>query len=279
MKKFLCMAIILSILALCGCAKTSEYSVLVYDFSDSPGGPETHQEYGVWFQDRKKDLSRPEKLSIQINDEEVVGEYEDSGIATYDYYPTHRYKLENGDNFDVDSEQRLTSYYWRKADKDESGVMISEEESIAIAREFLSKIIDIKDYVIEIEYLEYWHMYEVTFTKYVDSYRTADEAVVSVLENGKLFDYSSTMLGRIPTDAKPDFDMAAVTEQVTARLDEMYAKAKTIYDKVEYSDYQYILTMVNETDFALVCTVQIECIDYIAQYEQVISGVVQFVIQ
>ncbi len=279
MKKFLCMAIILSILALCGCAKTSEYSVLVYDFSDSPGGPETHQEYGVWFQDRKKDFSRPEKLSIQINGEEVVGEYEDSGIVPYNYYPTHRYNIDKDDRFEVDSEQRLISYYWGKADEDESGVMISEEESIAIAKEFLSKIIDIKDYVVEASYSESWGFYDVTFTKYVGSYRTADKASFWVTKNGKLHNFRSTMLGRIPTDAKPDFDMAAVTEQVTARLDEMYAKAKTIYDKVEYSDYQYILTMVNETDFALVCTVQIECIDYIAQYEQVIPGLVQFVIQ
>ena len=87
------------------------------------------------------------------------------------------------------------------------------------------------------------------------------------------------MLGEIPKNAVTGFDINIIETQVISKLDKEYSEAKKIYDSVSYDNIEYILTLNEENEYALVCSVDVSCKKILGDYETVLSERIQLLIQ
>ena len=72
-----------------------------------------------------------------------------------------------------------------------------------------------------------------------------------VEEDGYIYSFSSTMLGRIPANARTSFNRKNVEKNIIAKLDEEYSKGP--YDEVTYENFNYELTIDENGKYALIC--------------------------
>lgn len=256
--------------------ETPVYNILIASYSDGVEDLGLRREFELWANTNEEiQESRKGELTTKIDKEEFCGEYEYSRIRTYDYFKTHAYDGEDF-TFYVDDDQKLTGFVKRNIG--EIGAVLSEEECVQIAKDFIGGLTNVEDYEVAVTYLESVQRYEVDFRKYVGEYATADSAWVTVNIDGSIKTFSSTMLGKIPVDAQFDFDLEAAEAQVTARLDELFEAKQENYDSIEYS-FEFIVTMVSETEYALICNADIDCITYMGEYIEHAGGVITFALQ
>jgi len=172
-----------------GCSSNA-YSVKICGYSDSVPEIKTDLEYSKWTQGSYEDKNQPVSVELKIRNENILGQYTDSRILTYNYYPTHTYKINYNNYFSIDPDKKLTSYFWGQSETSVPSDDLSENDYIKIAQDFLSQIIDLQDYRISIKYIENYELYRIYFTKYIGELKTADEATVEVDRAGNLYSYS-----------------------------------------------------------------------------------------
>lgn len=258
MKKTIFVCFILMCLISTGCSiqNKDEYTARVYAYSDSVSSAKHIIEYE--FVDEKyenADISK--EVTVKVKDKLIKGKYLKTEYFDFNYYPTYEYVDDNGNLFCIDPEGKLTYYFW--GNPEETGIELSKEECISVVDEFVSDIIDVSKYQLKVDVKE--NKYEVTYTKFVDNTETTESICVVVLFTGNLYSYSSFMLGKIPEDATNDFDMDKVKESVTNRLDIMFEDAKHRYDEVKYTEVATQYTILKDGQEALICTVDVECIN------------------
>lgn len=273
MKKssYIILSLLLLITLFTGCAKSDGLSIKVCGYSDSlPENP--HKlEYREWSKDTFTDSKANKSVALSFGSLEAAGEYVKTDIKLSEFYKTHEYKDANNRYFSLTEDGKLCSYFFGKGAEEENVRVYTESECIDIARAFVANITDISEYTVTAAFDEGQKMYTVSFTKYADGFECADRADVSVEETGHIYSFSSTMFGRIPADAKTDFDREAVQAQVIAKLDTEYSKAKQVYDEVSYKNFDYELTVDEDGEYALVCSADVVCVDHGGGYDEVIS--------
>ena len=282
MKKLSCLmiAVLLLMILFSGCMKKDEFSVKICGYSDSiPENP--HKlEYKDWSQEAFVDSKAEKNVAFSVGDFEVSGNYVRTEKRFSEFYETHEYKDENNCYFMLTDDGKLSSYFFGSSSSDQENQQIyTESECIDIASAFISNITDISQYTVTASLDEERRIYTVSFVKYADGFQCSDRADIRIEETGHIYSFSSTMLGRIPTEAESGFDLEAVQNQVTSKLDAEYAKAKRAYDSVSYGNFNYELTIDGDGEYALICWVDVHCIHSYNDGDAIFSERILFLIQ
>lgn len=240
-----------------------KYTIQLCGFSDSIPEAVNQLEYDKWSYDYTDD-SVEQNITVSLNGRTDEAEYYYSIYRDYDYYPTHIYRTENFSLYTFTDDGELNGFlcFCDQENVKDTDKIYTEEECRDIATTFLSRYVDVKDYTVKTKYYAKDRSYSFYFEKFVDGIESAEEVEIRIAENGHIHFMGAFMLDKIPTDAQVDFDFEEIEGQITARLDETYAEAKEIYDRVEYDFERYVLTMDENGDYMLVCEVVVDCYTY-----------------
>lgn len=271
--KMICLLV--SVLLLTGCGTTASdpaqghdatpesgtYSVLLFGLSDSIPGTSHEVEYTYWSTPVETD-DAPETMSMTIKGDRRSGELYAANISSPNNYVEYCYYDADKGSFGMNEFGELTFCFWEQQD-DPAGSLeeLSQDACLQIAKEFLSDFVDVDGYQLEVEHLEESEEYLFHFTKYIGGYKTADTATVGVFENGGLDHFRSYMFDKIPASTSVDFDYSKATEAVYEKLDLLYADVKDRYEKIEYELYPFVVTLLEDGEAALVCTVDVTCVE------------------
>lgn len=277
MKRTLSFFLILSnMLLMAGCSKMKEfnYDIQVCGYSDSVSEADYTLDFSRWYEEpsEKKSL-KGKTFEWEKSDISLKGTYTTSETRKNEYYLTHSYTGEDGRNFQIDEKGNVV-FFSRQIEKVDSSTTLSESECVAIASEFFSQMVEhAEDYTIKKQYMNNSGRYVVVFTKYVDSWETADEAVIRVEPTtGEIISYRATMIEQMDVNAKVNLNKDKLDAIVTEKLDNIFEKAKEKYDAVNYGEYSYVLTLNSEKEYAVVCTVAVKCFQYLENGESMSLG-------
>ncbi len=264
MKKFILFILSISLIlgALPSCSlQENTYIIRQCGYSDSIKDANNKLEYAFWRTGALEDENFDEEITVEFNGESFNGVYTQSYTNIYEYYPTRQYRSENA-RMEINSFGEITGYSLTvNNEMQHNSTNLTEQDCIDIAKELLENRIDTEDYVIDIEFYELADLYIVTFTKYVDGFRTADRASVALWPDGEFAWFQSTMLGKISGENVPNFDVEKIYASIEDKLDVIYADSKGYYDEITYKNEEgdLVLTMLSETEYALVFGVSIDC--------------------
>lgn len=277
---YIIFSLLILVTLLFGCTQSEKLSIRICGYSDSiPGNP--HKlEYKPWSKGAFIDSDAEKKVTIAVGNIHTTGDYVKTEHRFSEFYNTHTYKDDKDCFFSITDDGKLCNYFFDDSTSNESDTRTyTESECLDIARAFLSKITNISKYTVTTTFNEERKMYTISFNQYVNGFRCSDQAEIVVKETGNIYSFSSTMLGRIPVDAVTNFNREAIQTQIIAKLDKEYAKAKAVYDTVSYDDFSYELTIDERGQYALICTVDVRCIDSHDGYNAIMSERIRLLIQ
>lgn len=288
MKKISCiiLSLMLLVTVFMGCEKRDEQpegnmlTIRICGYSDSiPENP--HElEFQDWSGDRFVDSKVKKEVTVTVDDAAVTGSYVESDKNFSEFYVTHSYTDEKNRHFSLTDDGKLSHYFFgNNPSKAENEPVYTEQQCIDIASDFIADITDVSQYTVTAEFDQDRGMYTVSFVKYADGFRCSDCADIMIEETGYIYSFSSTMLGRVPSDATTSFDRDDVQSQIISKLDQEYSKAKQSYDKVSYESFDYALTVDDNGEYALVCAVDVNCTRSYDSYEFVVAERILLLIQ
>ena len=263
-----------------GCTKKDELSIRICGYSDSIPENSHKLEYQEWSEEAFVDSKAEKNISLSVGNIEVAGEYVETEIRFSEFYKTHKYRDENNRFFSVTDDGKLCAYFFgNRSSEDDNERTYTESECIDIARKFLSNITDVSEYTVTTVFDEDRRLYTVSFVKYADGFRCSDRADIRIEETGYIYSFSSTMLGRMSSDATTNFDEEAIRSQIVSKLDSEYSKAKQAYDDVSYENFDYELTIDDDGKYALICSIDVRCIRSYDGYDSINSERIRLLIQ
>jgi len=223
----------------CTTCRTAElvYDVFVADHSDAIPGMEYSVEIQDWKSEEYVDSAAPQVVSIQVNGEAIEGTYSHTDKDFPNNFPTRIYYGANNLQFGLDEDEKLQFYFWG-TDGSEGETVYREQECLIIAKQFLENYADIDQY--KVLATQRRGLYEFTFTKYIGTYPTMDHAIVTVHESGKLYSFSSFMLGKIPLDDTIEFAEEVALKFVGKKIDEIYGDVKKEDVTITYSEPEFM---------------------------------------
>ena len=233
-------------------------TVSVFDFSDSNAGVPHCIEYPGWH-GAVDESGAEETLAVSIDGDIRQGTFCYGVKVEPNNYVEYYYRDSDGGSFAVDSDGNLVQCDWNTTNT--QGGELTSEECLEIAKDFLSRMVDVGLYQIESELDENRGEYAFVFTKYLGEYKTADCAKVYVTENGELSCFRATMLGRIPVDTAVPIDCEVAVSAAYEKLDALYCAVKDEYDGVEYELSPFVVTILDEGKTALLCYADVDCVD------------------
>ncbi len=254
----------------------NDYSVLVYDFSDSIEFAKHEVEYEFADHARYDGNAVNSEIDITINGKQHHGILRMTLYSGYNYYPVHRYLDSDGVTFEIDENNKLVSCFWGASDKDDE---LPKDDCVTIAVDFMKDKIDLSKYTVSVTEDETNKRYKVEFKKYIGNFETTDSASVVVLYSGELYSYSSHMLGRVFADnAINDTNPDSVIASVYAKLNIIYSDAKTYCSEIKYEEPSLELTTLKDGKSAFICSVVVNCIQSYEEFDAVISERINFVV-
>lgn len=254
------------------------YQALIYDYSDSVPSAKHEVEYVFADYEKFSDIVVDDNVDILINNISHSGKFQSSQYREFNYFPVHCYVDEKGLMFEVDESGMLTSCFWGNASS--SGVEITEEKCLTIARNFLASMVDADDYEVSVVEDSERGMYTVNFTKTIRGLKTTDSATIVVNNDGSLYSYSSFMLGRVTDEliSTDIIDIDKVKESVNNKLNLIYEDARNVYSQIEYSEPIVELTILKNGKTGVICTVNVDCITVAGEEEVISSERINFIV-
>ena len=255
-----------------GCAEKqateqyAPYEALLCDVSDSAAGGSA--EAGYTFADKEKQDNIRPKRSLVFT---LRGAKTNVGLVSSapeyragNYFPEYTYKDSEGNEYMADGNGLLT-YYSNTHIPAESGAgPISTKEGEAIAESFVGGIFDTAEYkrTAVLEEKNGRKRYKISYTKYLDGLETADRAEIAIRLDGEVDFYSGFMLNRIPSETDVSgIDLSAAKRSVKQKLDERYENVKARYDRIEYDEPAFQLTVLKNGQKALFTYLGVDCIN------------------
>lgn len=293
MKKIITLTIILIILFnLFSCNNTASdnsdntphiqlnlYSPLVTGYSDSLSS-NLEVEYKFASPEDYSAKNVKDSIEIEINGIAYSGKYDKTSYIGYNYFPVRKYVDNKNNPFAIDDNGTLTSYFWGTSNSKKH--IINEDECIKIAKNFLSNMVDITEYEINIVENKEKELYSVKFKKIINGFETADCATVNINYDGSMYSYSSFMLGKIPNDINiSDVDIDKVNNAVKNRLNSICEDLQIEYDEIRYDECSIILTILKEKYIGFVISYEMDCINKIGEfgeYEQHFDSIINFAV-
>lgn len=252
--------------------------VLLCGYSDSVSEIKKSIEYSAWNQGSYKDESRSSDITIKLGNTSISGKYLHSELMFRTNEVCHTYVDSNNNFFDVDDNNTIINYFW--GNSGDSNVVKTKEECRQIAVDFIFDVskIELTDYIEEIDYNSARKLYTFTFVKYMRDIESMDMASVVVEENGNIYSYNSTLFGAIKENDVPEFDIDNIEISVKEKLDELTKDAREKFDSVKYGNIQYQISLIDDAEYAVLCTVEVNCANIIGEYEFVSGERLMFVV-
>lgn len=290
MKRLVCyislICIILTLFTACASKPNTQYTALVSDFSDAAGYTDCSNEFDFADQEKYSSFVPQDLSNISFNGKSYpVNLREDILYRNSNYFPEADYSSTDKGKatFHIDEHGNLTFAFIIPSGVETT--VLSHSECLDIAKKLAQQHFDTSDYKCEIDTevknVNEMDYYNITFKKYIGNFETTDSARIAVFTNGEILCFTSTMLGRIPTDTKTDdIYLNAVEAAAMTRLDEIFARAKTVFDEVNYLPQSAILTILSDGSRAIIYTVSVEFKEYDASHEyfNLMGELVEFVI-
>ena len=251
---------------------------LLCGYSDSVSEIKKSIEYSAWNQGSYKDESRSSDITIKLGNTSISGKYLHSELMFGTNEVCHTYVDSNNNFFDVDDNNTIINYFW--GNSGDSNVVKTKEECRQIAVDFIFDVskIELTDYIEEIDYNSARKLYTFTFVKYMRDIESMDMVSVVVEENGHIYSYNSTLFGAIKENDVPVFDLADIEISVKEKLDELTKDAREKFDSVKYGNIQYQISLIDDAEYAVICTVEVNCANNIGEYEFVSGERLMFVV-
>lgn len=251
---------------------------LLCGYSDSVSEIKKSIEYSAWNQGSYKDESRSSDITIKLGNTSISGKYLHSELMFGTNEVCHTYVDSNNNFFDVDDNNTIINYFW--GNSGDSNVVKTKEECRQIAVDFIFDVanMELTDYVEEIDYDNTRKLYTFTFVKYVRDIESTDTVSVIVEENGHIYSYNSTLFGAIKENDVPVFDLADIEISVKEKLDELTKEAREKYDSIKYGNIKYQISLIGDAEYAVICTVEVNCANNIGEYEFVSGERLMFVV-
>ena len=251
---------------------------LLCGYSDSVSEIKKSIEYSAWNQGSYKDESRSSDITIKLGNTSISGKYLHSELMFGTNEVCHTYVDSNNNFFDVDDNNTIINYFWGNGG-DTTTVKTKEEcRQIAVGFIFDVSKIELTDYIEEIDYNSARKLYTFTFVKYVRDIESTDTVSVVVEENGHIYSYNSTLFGAIKENDVPVFDLADIEISVKEKLDELTKEAREKYDSIKYGNIKYQISLIDDAEYAVICTVEVNCANNIGEYEFVSGERLMFVV-
>ncbi len=252
--------------------------VLLCGYSDSVSEIKKSIEYSAWNQGSYKDESRSSDITIKLGNTSISGKYLHSELMFGTNEVCHTYVDSNNNFFDVDDNNTIINYFWGNGG--DTTTVKTKEECRQIAVDFIFDVanMELTDYVEEIDYDNTRKLYTFTFVKYVRDIESTDTVSVVVEENGHIYSYNSTLFGAIKENDVPVFDLADIEISVKEKLDELTKEAREKYDSIKYGNIKYQISLIDDAEYAVICTVEVNCANNIGEYEFVSGERLMFVV-
>ena len=243
---------------------TFSYTAFLVDHSDSAAGVDYQVEMDVAEAEKKNDSSAPKTVTLNISGCALEGTYSHSEMGPFSNYYEHiYYGRSKTHELRLDDSGQINFFIWpdlKNELKTKSEKVLTEEECLAIAKDFIlntvSAKVNLDEYTIE-KIEKQKDTYHFVFTKYINGFATADEARVRVLKNGYVYSYSSTMFGRISADDVPKLDQEKVVRTIEKKLDSIYQDVKSKYDSVNYEEPEFYVAILKDGKPAIYCVVTV----------------------
>lgn len=279
MKKIIFIFVLLSLSLISGCTKEKKLSIKLCGYSHSIPGKTQKMEFDLWSIGMYVEKNEKKNVTFETNLGTIDGEYLYSWIRMYEYFVTKVYKTSNNDEFMITEEGNICYYNWG-SDYLISTKQITKEECVEIANTFLSKFVNVNDYSQNIQPYNSIDGYEISYYKYINGIKSADQARIIIDKNGNLYSFYSTLLGMIPKNTSINFDIDEIHDLVVERLDKEYKDIKLKFDEIRYDEFNYTLTLIDKNIYAIVCTVNVKCVDVFENNtESTIGEKLQFIIE
>lgn len=251
------------------------YPVMIYDYSDSIQSAYHTIEYEFADREKYNELIIIPNVELTVGGKQYSGVFQTRQYRANNYYPTSRYLDSNSNYFEIDDNSVLVSYFWGTASSEK---ILPKEECLMVAKDFITNIIDISDYEIDITDDQERALYTVTFTRYVNGLKSTDCATVVVQYNGVLYSYSSNMLGRVKHIQAVNIDLNKAMASVDRKLNIIYQDTRDKHTRVEFEKSDFIITTLKDGSAGLICSVVIKCIDAFGEFETIVSERVNLVV-
>ena len=262
----------------CGCSETAAYSVLLCGHSDTVKSIDPKLEF-TWQNDPYIDDSRSETIAGIQGKLEYSGTYLNSEIVTQTSQIRHNYIDDREKRFELDDSGFLLAYFWGESDT--SDEIMTQDQCERIARDFIEDTlgISLNDYEERIGFNEKSGIYSFDFVKTVRGIDSLESVSLMVCENGSIYNYRSCIIETIVEEKVPEFDLDQIRASVNEKLDDICKNAKKKYDSVEYTDYKYYLSYLDEKGYIIICSVDVLCRQNSGAHVIVDSENLQFVVQ
>lgn len=245
-------------------------------FLDSGAKIATRTEYSEWCKGSYTDPKQPETVKIKVGETEYSGTYVDSERYYGTYETRHRYKSADNNFFEINDDGVLKAYFFGNGNG--AGEEKSQEECKTIALDFIFDIFGsgLNGYEEKISFDDEKYTFE--YVKYINGIESKDKITVVVSKSGRIYNYNAGIFGKVVEENVPEFDLTEIRKTVTERLDELIQDSPKTYDRVEYNDYNYLITLIAENRYAVLCDATLSCAEIIGEYETGLSEKIQFVI-
>ena len=271
-------------LGLMACTNNSEAEIVLEadkayicgGFLDSGAKIATRIEYSEWCKGSYTDPNQPETVKINVGETEYSGTYVDSERYYGTYETRHRYKSADNNFFEINDDGILTAYFFGIGNG--TGKKKSQRYCKSVALDFISDIFgsDLKGYEEKISFDDEKYTFE--YVKYINGIESKDKITVVVSNSGQIYNYNAGIFGKVAEETVPEFDLTEIRKTVTERLDELIQDSPKTYDRVEYKDYNYLITLIAENRYAVLCDVTLSCAEIMGEHEIRVSEKIQFVI-
>jgi|GEM_PF-2048938 lipoprotein len=261
-----------------GCHKDRFSNILVCGFSDSVPEIAPKLEYSEWSKDSYIDSKQPQTVNVKIGSVSYSGAYIETEPIFGTYEMRHTYIDEDRNFFEINDEGILTAFF--RGNGETSKEMKTRDECKKIACDFISDIwgLSLAEHEEYVSYDDERKMYTFTFAKFIRNVKSEDTATVVVETTGHIYSYRSSLFGKISETNVPAFNLEKIQENVSARLDDLTKEACKGYDRVEYKDYSYRVSMINDSEYILLCDVNVDCINTIEEFDTILGEKLQFII-
>lgn len=253
-----------------------DYTALLVDYSDSVDGVSCTVEYEFAERDRYEQITPSEKIQITIQQNKIEGTYRRSRYSAYNYYPEYVYTDKHNNLFYVDPDGNLVSCFWGQTVSDKDP--LTREQCVDIGKAFAAEIFDISSYQLRVTDDPQGKFYRMKFTKPINGYKTSEFAEICVQYTGELYSFSSSMLGKINIDSNASIDEEKLKSAVYERVDALYAPIKDNYDRVEYGEVTYMITVLKDGSCGVICEINVDFINIRGEYSLVTGAYLSFVV-
>ncbi len=251
---------------------------LICGYSDSVPEIVPKLDYVEWSKGAYFDQNQPQTVKGSVDGIDFSGTYFESEMNYGTYEIRHSYLDDNKKIFEINDEGVLSAYFWG-SDNSINGEK-SQIECQSIALNFIFGVFGSypSDCEEKISYDEESKMYTFEYIKLIRGVESEERIDIVVEASGHIYSYRSTLWGKIHEEQVPYFDLEDAQKDVTKRLDELTKTARDSYSQVEYKDYDYRVSMIAESKYAILCTVDVICINRNGEFDVLAGEIIRFVI-